>query len=169
MSIFQVVAEKLGEFGFYNFFLPWLLTLAVIWGLLKKSNLFESPGVNAVVSLSSSTLVWGFLVGVTGADISVPLTTFITQISLLIIGMLFVVLGSALFYPKVFDVIGELMKSGSMVTIFIVAVVILALISGMFKVIFTGFGGVGKTTLGLTLMIGLFIIFMIIVGTIKET
>jgi hypothetical protein len=163
-TIFQVVAEKLGELGFYNFFLPWLLTLAVFWGLLRKTKLFDSPGVNAVVSLAISTLIWGFLVGPGAVDISIPLTTFVTQTSLIIIGMLFVVIGAALFYPEVMDIIGEMMKGGTMVIVFIVAIVIFALISGMFGVIFTGFGGVGKNTVGIVLMFGLFIIFVLILA-----
>jgi len=48
---FQIIAERLGEMGFYNFFVPWIITAAVIWGLLKKSNMFESSGLNAVLSL----------------------------------------------------------------------------------------------------------------------
>lgn len=166
-NIFQVIAEKFGELGFYNFFLPWLITLAVIWGLLKKSKLFDSPSVSAVISLSVSTLVWGFLVGVSGTDISGPMSTFITQIALIIIGLMFVVIGGSLFYPDIFEAISEWVKNQAMLTLFLIIVVVLALISGMFKVIFTGIAGISRNILGLIFMAVLFMLAIMLLANRK--
>jgi len=57
MSFFGYAIETLASFGFYDFFLPWLLVLAVVFGLLqKKQYISDQVSVNAAIAISISFL-----------------------------------------------------------------------------------------------------------------
>ena len=99
MDIFTPVIERLIELGFFKFMLPYILTSAVFYGLLRKSRVFGEPAenvaVNAVVALVASFMVWASPV-ILGIDIQTQLAAFFTQgivvtlvfmIALLITGM----------------------------------------------------------------------------------
>jgi len=99
VDIFTPVIARLIELGFFKFMLPYILTSAVFYGLLRKSQVFGKPdenvAVNAVVALIASFMVWASPV-ILGIDIQTQLAAFFTQgivvtlvfmIALLIIGM----------------------------------------------------------------------------------
>ena len=132
---FQIIAERLGEMGFYNFFVPWIITAAVIWGLLKKSNMFESSGLNAVLSLSLSFLVWGYLIGPTAINIGAAFSTFIMQAGVLIFVFLFALVASSMFYPKFTEVMVEGFKSRNFMFIMLALIFVLFFTSGLYKVL----------------------------------
>jgi len=98
-DMFTPVIERLIELGFFKFMLPYILTSAVFYGLLRKSRVFGKPdenvAVNAVVALIASFMVWASPV-ILGIDIQTQLAAFFTQgiivtlvfmIALLITGM----------------------------------------------------------------------------------
>lgn len=100
-DIFTPVIQKLGEIGAFKFLFPYLLTSAIFYGLLRKSQVFGKPeenvAVNAVVALVASFMVWAYPV-LGGVDIQTQLSAFFTQgivitlafmIGLMIIGMFF--------------------------------------------------------------------------------
>jgi Na+-driven multidrug efflux pump len=98
-DIFTPVIERLRELGAFKFLFPYMLTSAVFYGLLRKSQIFGKPdenvAVNAVVALIASFMVWASPV-ILGIDIETQLAAFFTQglvvtlvfmVTLLIVGM----------------------------------------------------------------------------------
>ncbi|MBL7169399.1 MAG: hypothetical protein ISS48_00065 [Candidatus Aenigmarchaeota archaeon] len=120
---FQRVAEKLGELGFYDFLLPWLITSAILWGLLSKSKLFGENAVviNSVLSISISFFIWGFII-FTGSDIGVGLSKFFTQMTFIAIGFAVILIIGSLFFPGDFSKI--LMEKRAAETLFWIIVII---------------------------------------------
>jgi len=81
--------------GFFEFYLPFVLTFAVFYGILQKIDIFKSRNINLIISLALAFFVIGYTpVGTTLAQF---LSTFFTDISLTLftllgLGMVFVVL-----------------------------------------------------------------------------
>lgn len=50
-SVFSQLLTNLAEIGFFNLFLPFLLILAVTYGVLQRIELFEDETVDATVSI----------------------------------------------------------------------------------------------------------------------
>jgi len=98
-DIFTAVIERLRDIGAFNFLFPFMLSSAIFYGLLRKSQVFGKPdenvSVNAVVAMIASFMVWSFPV-IIGVSIETQLATFFTQgivvtltfmIAVMIIGM----------------------------------------------------------------------------------
>jgi len=132
---FQLAAERLAETGFYSFLIPWILSAAVLWGLLKKSNMFESSGLNAVISLSASFLVWAYLIGPGAIDVAAAASTFVMQAGILLFVFLFGLIASSMFYPKFTDIMVEGFKSRNFMFIVIAIVFVMFFTSGLYKVL----------------------------------
>ncbi|MFH7880922.1 MAG: hypothetical protein QXI09_02855 [Candidatus Aenigmatarchaeota archaeon] len=62
-SFLQNVIIRLNQLGFFAF-LPFVLTAAIIYGLLRRSKIFGEPekntAVNATVALVSAFMVWAY-------------------------------------------------------------------------------------------------------------
>jgi hypothetical protein len=139
---FQLITERLADLGIFSFFLPWLITVAVMWGLLKRSKMFD-PTINAILSIVVSFFIWGFLAQ-TAFDIGGPLTTFITQGFILMLVFVFGLVGASMFYPDFSKTLTESFKSSSMIWIFIgLFVGVLFFTSGLHRVLFPGPSGTG--------------------------
>ncbi|MDI6798995.1 MAG: hypothetical protein QMD12_03340 [Candidatus Aenigmarchaeota archaeon] len=71
---FTLTIEKLKGTGFFEFLLPFMLTAAIFYGLLRKSKIFGEPernvAVNAIVGLTAAFMVWSYpvLAGVSFVD-----------------------------------------------------------------------------------------------------
>ncbi len=100
-NMFEVVILKMRETGMYQFFLPFLLSMALFYGLLRKSKIFGEPrevvSINAVVAIVASFMVWSAPI-LLGINIEQSLSNFFLQgmsatlfvlVSLLIISMFF--------------------------------------------------------------------------------
>jgi len=98
-DIFTAVIERLREIGAFKFLFPYMLTSAIFYGLLRKSQVFGKPeenaAVNATVALIASFMVWAFPI-ISGVDIETQLAYFFTQgvvvtlvfmVALMIVGM----------------------------------------------------------------------------------
>ena len=98
-SPFEAVILRLNQLGFFQFFLPFILTSAIFYGALRKSQIFgeaeKNVAVNGVISLVASMLVWSAPI-ILGIDIQTSLATFFVQglaatlvimVSLIIVGM----------------------------------------------------------------------------------
>lgn len=58
MSIFSRMLDNLTNLGFFDFILPWLLFVAVFFGLLQgKKTISEDPAVNGVISIAAAFFV----------------------------------------------------------------------------------------------------------------
>ena len=81
-DIFIMIIKKMQEIGAFNFMFPYILTSAVFYGLIRKSQIFGEPdknvAVNAVVSLVAAFMVWAYPI-LTGVDIETQLATFFTH------------------------------------------------------------------------------------------
>ncbi len=87
---FSVLLGNLSRLGFYNFVFPWLFTMAIIYGILLKSKMFEGQAaLNGLLSI----VVAFFLVNYT--PVGFGLDAFFTRIlgmGALILVVIFVVL-----------------------------------------------------------------------------
>lgn len=171
VSPFEVIAVKLGELGVYSFFLPWVMTAALFWGLLKKSGVFESPSTNGVFSLVISFFVWGYLTSSGAVDIAIPLSTFIMQSSVFILLFLFAIIGGSMFYPDLSKVLVEQMKRRTMIYMFLGIFSLVFFTSGLYRIIL----GPSTTTTGprgdinmIVAIIATFIIFILIIYGIQR-
>lgn len=90
-DIFTPLVGNLNQLGFYKFVLPWLFTLAIVYGVLLKVKLFDEKqkSLNGVVALVAAF----FVVNYTPAGFA--LDSFFTQVfgvGILILTGIFVVL-----------------------------------------------------------------------------
>jgi len=142
-DIFTPVIERLTELGFFKFMLPYILTSAVFYGLLRKSQVFGKPdenvAVNAVVALIASFLVWASPV-ILGIDIQTQLAAFFTQGIIVTLVFMIALLIAGMFLPP--DLTGYLSKNlfqgnkaGAALVIGIVFAFIIFATSGLWKVI----------------------------------
>jgi len=57
-NIFSRMLSNLTNLGFYDFVLPWMLFLAIIFGLLQnKKSISEDPAVNGVISIVAAFFI----------------------------------------------------------------------------------------------------------------
>jgi hypothetical protein len=135
---FQIIVDRLVDLGVFSFFLPWLITTAILWGLLKRSKIFD-PTVNAILAIASSFFLWGYLATSFATEIGTPLAVFITQGFVLILVFVFSLVGASMFYPKFAETLTESFKTGSMIWVFIgLFVGVLFFTSGLYRVLFWG-------------------------------
>lgn len=98
---FETVILRMRETGMFQFLLPFMLSSAIFYGLLRKSKIFGEPrevvSVNAVVALIASFMVWASPI-LLGIDIEMHLASFFVQgvsatlvilVGLLIVSMFF--------------------------------------------------------------------------------
>jgi len=165
VDLFRPIAEKLIDLGILGFLLPWMITAAIFYGLLRKSKLFESDIINAILALSASFFLWGYLIGATAIELGAPLATFMAQGAVLILVMVFGLIAASMFYPDLNKTLGETFKTRSAMYIMIALFFGLFFTSGLYKIIippdiFTGpQGDVYTLILVLAILVGgLFII-----------
>jgi len=110
----ETVLINLNKMGFFAF-LPFLLTAAVFYGLLRRSRLFGEPEknviVNAVVALVAAFMVWAYPI-ISGTSIQEYQQFFSTFFLKGTIATLTIVIGliiAGMFFPK--EGIGETLKS----------------------------------------------------------
>jgi hypothetical protein len=78
---FASVILRLRDLGFFSFFLPFILSAAIFYGLLRKSQIFgegkQNITVNAIVALVAAFMVWAYPI-IAGVDIETQMATFFT-------------------------------------------------------------------------------------------
>lgn len=97
---FETVVVNMRELGFFQFLLPFMLSSAIFYGLLRKSKIFGDPtnsvSINAVIAIVASFMIWASPI-ILGIDIETSLASFfvygaslmlITMVGLMIVGML---------------------------------------------------------------------------------
>ena len=171
MNPFEIITERLTNLGIFSFFIPWIITAAVMWGLLKRSKMFD-PSINAILSIAISFFIWGYL-GRTAFDMSGPLATFITQGFVLMLVFVFGLVGASMFYPKFSDTLTEVFKSSTMIWIFLgLFVGALFFTSGLYKVLGSGPSGTGiqaDVQAMIIMLVALIIGILILVGVQRGT
>ncbi len=99
-SPFETVILNMRETGMFQFLLPFMLSSAIFYGLLRKSQIFGEPvrsvTINAVIALVASFMVWSAPV-LLGMDIEMHLASFFVQgisvtlivmVGLMVVGMI---------------------------------------------------------------------------------
>jgi len=148
-SPFEVVILNLQKIGAFNFLFPFMLTAAVFYGLLRRSQIFGKPeenvAVNAVVALVAAFMVWAYPI-LAGVNVEVMLSTFFFQGVLatlvVIIGLLII----SMFMPKgLGETLSEKLKPGWLIGIIILGLLIgfgVLFSSGAINIFFpSGIGG----------------------------
>ncbi len=101
-SIFETVILNMRETGMFQFLLPFMLSSAIFYGMLRKSKIFGEPrevlSINAVVALVASFMVWASPI-LLGIDMEMYLASFflqgITATLVILVGLLIV----SMFFP----------------------------------------------------------------------
>ena len=81
-SPFDTAIQKMAELGLFKFLFPFMLTAAVFYGLLRKSQIFgdseKNVAVNAIVALVAGFMVWSYPI-IAGIDITLQLANFFME------------------------------------------------------------------------------------------
>jgi len=98
-DLFTAVIQKLQDIGAFNFLFPYILTVAIFYGLLRKSRVFGPPdenvAVNGIVSIVVALMVLAYPI-LSGVPIGGLFSPFFTQalvvtlvfmVALMIMGM----------------------------------------------------------------------------------
>jgi preprotein translocase subunit YajC len=98
---FELVILKLQELGFFTFLLPFILVAAILYGLLRKSQIFGPPernvAINAVVAIVASFLVWASPI-IAGINIEKELARFFVQSMIATLILMVAVLAAGMFF-----------------------------------------------------------------------
>ncbi len=98
-DLFTAVIEKLQQIGAFNFLFPYILTAAIFYGLLRKSQIFGKPdenvAVNGIVAIVVALMVLAYpiLSGVSIEGLLPPffaqalVVTLVFMVALMIMGM----------------------------------------------------------------------------------
>jgi len=130
--VFEQAIQRLIELGFYKFFLPFIIVSAIVYALLRRSQILgESPLINGIVSISIAFFIFGLPV-LAGVNIVQPLTSFFGQTVVVILIIVFGLLVAGLFVPNLMGKMGEWIKGGGIVWWMIILVLVLATTSGLF-------------------------------------
>ncbi len=129
-TVFEIAILKLQGLGFFNFLLPFILTAAIIYGGLRRAQLFGEPeknvAVNAIVAFVISLFVWAAPI-ILGIDIETKLSAFFVQgFSVSLIVLIALVLAGMFFPPDLAKNLGDRMKA----PVFWGGVIVVALIVG---------------------------------------
>ena len=88
MASFADLLSIARNIGFFEFYLPFVLTFAIFYGLLEKAKIFgeKSRNINLIIALVAALYVIGFTsVGTTFAQF---LSSFFTDVSLILVSLL---------------------------------------------------------------------------------
>jgi len=147
-DLFQQLIQKMIDFGFYNFLFPFIISLALFYGLLKKSAIFgNSFLINAVVAVSLAFMIAGFPV-IFGQPsfFALPLSTFFAQGTVILLIFVLAFIGASFFYPDMTKWLMDVFKHRTMMTILIVIAFGLLFTSGLIQVLFVGLNPPASTT-----------------------
>jgi uncharacterized membrane protein YjfL (UPF0719 family) len=147
VSPIEITILKLKDLGAFQFLFPFILTSAVFYGLLRKSQLFGPPeknvAVNGVVALVAAFMVWAYPI-LTGVNLETQLATFMFNgvIAILIVMLGLMVVG--MFLPpdlpaKLGEKIGGRAVSGILIFGIIIGIAVF-LSSGLISAFLPGFG-----------------------------
>jgi len=164
--VFEEVVQRLIELGFYKFLLPFIIISAIVYAVLRKTQIFgESPLIGGIISLSIAFFIFGLPV-LSGANLVKPLTGFFGQVTIVILIISFGLLITGLFVPDLMGKMGEWVTGGGIVWWMILLVVIIAVTSGLFFFITNPIAEAAGSGGKLVLLIFLLVLFMIMAALI---
>jgi len=151
-NVFEQVIIKMIDVGMFQFMFPFMMTSAIFYGLLRKSQILgkpkESVTINAVVSLVAAFMVWASPI-ILGIDIETHLAAFFVQgISVTLVVMIGLMIVGMMLPPDLPQQFKEIFKdntkiwTGILIVSLLVGVIIIVS-SGMVKIYFPNMGGGG--------------------------
>lgn len=166
-DVFQPFIQKLVDLGFYSFFFPWIVTTAIMYGLLKKAKVFgDSATMNGTVALSVAFLVIGFPVLFGNPTVfALPMATFFTQATVVILLLSVGFIMASFFYPNLTGYLTGVMKHRSILGAMIAIGLGLLITSGLIQILISGYGKPSKTgpPLDVITIISGIIIFVVVI------
>ncbi|MBI2084111.1 MAG: hypothetical protein HYT70_00650 [Candidatus Aenigmarchaeota archaeon] len=175
-TFFETAVLKLNELGFFKFLLPFILTAAIIYGGLRRSQIFGDPdrnvAVNAVISFVVSLFVWATPI-ILGVDIQTRLTAFFVQGFVVSLVVLFGLLIAGMFFPPdLAKSLGEKIKSGyfwgAIIILSFLVIGVVAVSSGLATVMFPEGVGAGIPS-DLFISAGIILLLVVSVAFIVQT
>ena len=120
----KVGVYGLGRFGFFDFVLPWSLTLAIVYGILTKTKFIsEEYSVNGLIAITIAF----FLINYMPVPYSLgEVFTNIFGIGIIVIIILLIVV---LFLAMTGIEIGDLVKDNKIIAILLIATILIIIIS----------------------------------------
>jgi len=101
-DVFTPVIERLQEIGAFNFLFPYILTSAIFYGLLRKSQIFGKPeenvAVNGVVALVAGFMILAYPI-LSGVSIEGLLPAFFMQGLVVLLVFMVVLMIMGMFLP----------------------------------------------------------------------
>ena len=166
----EILLINLKNMGFFAF-LPFLLTAAILYGLLRRSKLFGEPErnvvVNATVALVAAFLVWAYPIisGISIEEYQLFFSTFFLKGTVATIVVVIGLVIAGMFFPKGLGEILEERLKGR----FGMGIVVLGLLIGVGVLIASGtsifFGfSIEGISIDLILSIVFLIVFISIIG-----
>ena len=118
VSPFETVILRLRDLGAFQFLFPFMLTAAVFYGLIRKSQVFgkseENVAVNGVVALVAAFMVWAYPI-LSGVNVETQLSTFffnaVVAILTIVVGLM---IAGLFFKPDLAGQLSEKFKSGKL-------------------------------------------------------
>lgn len=165
--VFEQAIERLIELGFYKFFLPFIIVAAIVYAMLRKSQVLgESPLINGIISISIAFFIFGLPV-LAGVSLVKPLTSFFGQVTVVILIITFGLLIAGLFVPNLIEKLGEWIKGGGIVWWMVVLALVIAITSGLFYFITSPLmEAVGKGK-DIFMVMFFLLVFILIVGIVS--
>lgn len=113
----------LHNFGFFRFIIPFMITSAVFYGLLRKSKLFGEPkenvAINATIAISAAFLVSAAPI-IAGIDITSYLSGFLIYMTFVIIAIITIFFLPFIFKPSLSELGVSINKKVFIIIFFIV-------------------------------------------------
>lgn len=98
-DLFAPIIQQLQNLGFFGFFFPWIITLAIFYAILKKSKILgDSAVLNGAIALAIAFLVGGFSV-MTGGSLGISFTNLFTQTTTMLLFLIVAFIAASMFYP----------------------------------------------------------------------
>ncbi|MCX6815660.1 MAG: hypothetical protein NT120_02320 [Candidatus Aenigmarchaeota archaeon] len=126
---------------FYGFFLPWIFTFAIVYGLLYKLKLFGD--INPRISAALAFVIAFFVTAVGGPQLALFFTSIFGGASMFLAGILVVILFAAMLGYGGGD--KKFQHTGALVIVIIIGVILFLASSGSFvsvNVISPGMAGI---------------------------
>jgi uncharacterized membrane protein YjfL (UPF0719 family) len=166
-DFFTITIQWLESIGFFKFFLPYILTAAIFYGLLRKSKIFgekrESIVINATISFSAALFVAASPILV-GIDLSKPMSqilTFSLLVFLVVLVLIFVPL--TIWQDQFLRKISENRLAAIGMIIFIIVVAVLLAIFIFFPI----FPSIYFSEENITSLVALAIFFIILLVVVS--
>lgn len=157
----------LQNLGFFKFIIPFILTSAVFYGLLRKSKIFGDPkeniAVNATIAISAAFLVSAAPI-IAGIDITSYLSGFLIYITFVIVAIIVISFIPFIFKPSISELGATINKKTFLVMFFITLIIFIIIGLLIFKNLNFAFPQIASeefySTLGLIIFL---IIFSIVI------